>query len=253
MRVIAFFSNRVGVGTSTLVYNLAWMLVELGRRTLAADFDPQCALTQMFIPDNQIEQVWPNGWQPEDPDVRTIIHPLALLPGSLELSDFVENSPNPFTAPDQALRIAGERTQAEIALVDLGPNLDFLNRTLLTVSDYLIVPVQADFLSSRALRIMGRRLAVWRQSVCANLEPLGCIGLRTSAGGVAHWYRDAIGQTPRVLSHVGHYPALASMARIARQPMFQLTPGDSQAADVQECYKEYRSLAEKILAAVDRT
>ena len=39
--VIAFFSAKRGVGTTSLVYHLAWMLADLGVNVLAVDLDPQ--------------------------------------------------------------------------------------------------------------------------------------------------------------------------------------------------------------------
>ena len=39
--VVAFFSNKGGVGKTSLVYHLAWMFSDLEVRVLAADLDPQ--------------------------------------------------------------------------------------------------------------------------------------------------------------------------------------------------------------------
>ena len=47
--VLTFFNNKGGVGKTSLVYHLAWMLSDLGHRVLACDFDPQANLTSMFI------------------------------------------------------------------------------------------------------------------------------------------------------------------------------------------------------------
>jgi cellulose biosynthesis protein BcsQ len=39
--VAAFFNNKGGVGKTTLVYHLAWMLSGLGVKVLAANLDPR--------------------------------------------------------------------------------------------------------------------------------------------------------------------------------------------------------------------
>ncbi len=49
MRTIAFFNNKGGVGKTTLVYHIAWMMMELGQKVLAADLDPQANLSSMFL------------------------------------------------------------------------------------------------------------------------------------------------------------------------------------------------------------
>ena len=43
MTTIAFFNNKGGVGKTSLVYHVAWMLAEHGVRVVAADLDPGLA------------------------------------------------------------------------------------------------------------------------------------------------------------------------------------------------------------------
>ena len=38
--VLTFFNNKGGVGTTSLVYHLAWTLSDVGYRVLACDLDP---------------------------------------------------------------------------------------------------------------------------------------------------------------------------------------------------------------------
>lgn len=58
MRTIAFFNNKGGVGKTTLVYHLSWMLTRLGHKALAVDLDPQANLTSMFLPEKTLEEIW---------------------------------------------------------------------------------------------------------------------------------------------------------------------------------------------------
>ncbi len=58
MKTIAFFNNKSGVGKTTLVYNLAWMIAELGLSVVVADLDPQANLTSMFLEEEEIESLW---------------------------------------------------------------------------------------------------------------------------------------------------------------------------------------------------
>ena len=61
MKTIAFFNNKGGVGKTSLVYHLAWMYADLGLRVVAADLDPQANLTSMFLDDDRLEALWPDG------------------------------------------------------------------------------------------------------------------------------------------------------------------------------------------------
>src|SRR5260370_41501609 len=56
--VLTFFSNKGGVGKTTLVYHVAWMLRELGRSVVVLDLDPQANLTASFLGDDRVEQLW---------------------------------------------------------------------------------------------------------------------------------------------------------------------------------------------------
>ena len=56
--VITFFNNKGGVGKTSLVYHLAWMLSDLGHRVLACDLDPQTNLTAAFLNEGHLEQLW---------------------------------------------------------------------------------------------------------------------------------------------------------------------------------------------------
>jgi len=58
MITIGFFNNKGGVGKTSLVYHVAWMLAELGHRCIAADFDPQANLSSFFLDEERLEELW---------------------------------------------------------------------------------------------------------------------------------------------------------------------------------------------------
>ena len=55
---IAFFNNKAGVGKTSLVYHVAWMLAERGHRVVAADLDPQANLSAAFLDEDCLEELW---------------------------------------------------------------------------------------------------------------------------------------------------------------------------------------------------
>ena len=59
--VLTFFNNKGGVGKTSLVYHLAWMLSDLGYNVLACDLDPQANLTTAFLDDERLESLWDDG------------------------------------------------------------------------------------------------------------------------------------------------------------------------------------------------
>lgn len=56
--IITVFNNKGGVGKTTLTYHLAHALGDLGKKVLLVDLDPQCNLTIISLPMEDIHQVW---------------------------------------------------------------------------------------------------------------------------------------------------------------------------------------------------
>ena len=92
--VIAFFNNKGGVGKTSLVYHLAWMYADMGKRIVAADLDPQANLTSAFLDDDQLETLWPDGEHPDT--IYGCIQPLLQGTGDIARPHLeeVEESPN---------------------------------------------------------------------------------------------------------------------------------------------------------------
>jgi len=195
--VLTFFNNKGGVGKTSLVYHVAWMLSELGHRVLVADLDPQANLTAAFLEEDVLAGLWDQQGSGGSNTVYQCIRPLtevgdirepclqkmsghlALLPGDLALSGFEENLssewPNslgsgnlhrPFrvlTAFWQVLQMGAVSCDAEIVLVDVGPSLGAINRSALIATDFIVVPLAADLFSLQGLRNLGPTLRRWRE------------------------------------------------------------------------------------------
>jgi len=58
MHTVSIFNNKGGVGKTTLTFNLAHALAEMGKRTLLVDLDPQCNLTILSMEAEELHQIW---------------------------------------------------------------------------------------------------------------------------------------------------------------------------------------------------
>lgn len=194
--VLTLFNNKGGVGKTSLVYHLAWMLAEMGKRVLACDLDPQANLTAAFLDEDRLEELWIEE-KPEvpstiyrciqpltevgdlrPPELQRIAAKLALLPGDLALSGFEDrlssewpeslgssNLYRPFrilSAFWQVAQLGAKQHAADLILVDVGPNLGAINRSALIASDAVLVPLGADLFSLQGLRNLGPTLRRWR-------------------------------------------------------------------------------------------
>ena len=198
MKTIAFLNNKGGVGKTTLVYHLAWMFQELGVKVVAVDLDAQSNLSAAFLDDDRLAELWSSEKHPETilgvidplleregdiqpPHVEPISDAIGLVTGDLRLNLFEErlatswisclddNSSNArdglkvTTAFYRAIAQAAAIQEAEIALIDVAPNLGLINRAALIASDYVVVPLGADLFSIQGLRNLGPTLQKWRE------------------------------------------------------------------------------------------
>ena len=194
MKAIAVLNNRAGVGSTSVVYHLAWMYADLGSNVLVADLDPQANLTSRFLGDDVMEPLWTedsgggtiytsvlpllegNG-DVADPRVHRPAPGIGLLAGDLLLSraedalsrqwpECMDAQPRAFqvlTALSRAVRAAASEVAADLVLVDVGPNLGALSRAALLAVDQVVVPVAPDLYSIQGLRNLGPTLRRWRQ------------------------------------------------------------------------------------------
>jgi cellulose biosynthesis protein BcsQ len=284
------------VGKTSLVYHLAHMFAEMRKRVVAVDLDPQANLTAAFLTEEELEDLWENDQKATtiyraiaplttvgdiiEPEIKHIKQDLYLIPGDVALSGFEEelaevwpasmrdaNLYRPFrilTSFWQVMQMAANKVEADLILVDVGPHLGAINRSVLIATDHVIIPLGADLFSIVGLKNLGPVLRNWRNLWKKRLDnwkkpdfelpkgamqPAGYIcqqhSIRLSRPVKAYdkWinripdvYRISIlgkpaeGLTPSVdplcLATIKHYRSLVPMAHEARKPVFSLTPAD---------------------------
>jgi chromosome partitioning protein len=158
LKTIAFFNNKGGVGKTTLVYHLAWMFSDLGINVVVADLDPQSNVTSAFLDDDRIGDLWEQDGEPktilgavdpllqrlgdiQDPYVEDVSERIGLIPGDLALNLFEDRLAEAWpkclddndasrndafrvtTAFRRVMRRASKARQADLVLIDVGPNL----------------------------------------------------------------------------------------------------------------------------------
>lgn len=197
--VLTFFNNKGGVGKTSLVFHLAWMFAEMGKRVVAIDLDPQANLTSAFLPEETLEELWDPQVPPKGgTTIFRCIHPLTkvgdiqqplcqsvhprlhLVPGDLALAGFEDQLSGAWTdamgsTQDNLFRpfrlltsfwhvaqMAAKDHDADLILADVGPNLGAINRSALIGSDHVVIPLAADLFSLQGLRNLGPTLTAWR-------------------------------------------------------------------------------------------
>lgn len=296
MKTIAFFNNKGGVGKTSLVYHLAYMFGERGLNVVAIDLDPQANLSSMFVDDERMESLWDraDGQTISDaiepllegtgdivsPHVEEITQHLGFVAGDLSLSKFEDELSNQWFrclgGDVRAFRVisafwrviegAARKTDADIALVDVGPNLGAINRAALIAANHVVIPLAPDLFSLRGLNNLGPALRGWRTDWEKRLRekptqllslppgeiaPIGYVVLQHAVresrpvkayqrwiSKIPETYRTAVldehspknlpaaADDPYCLALLKHYRSLMPLAMEAHKPMFYLKPAD---------------------------
>lgn len=297
--VFTFFNNKGGVGKTTLVYHIAHMFALMGIRVLAVDCDPQANLSAAFLKDEELQRLWDDASCAQTiyravqpmirkgdyvaPNLQRISPHLHLIAGDLGLSSFEDQLSEEWgkatydtidtysrafdvlTAFWRCAQEAAAKSQADIIIFDIGPNLGAINRSVLLGTDHVIVPLGADLFSLRGLQNIGPALREWHRSwgtrsakpfndyplPMGNMHVLGYVAMqhqeRLSRPVQAYkqWvdriptdYRKYIREEatpdtipkievdPYALALLRHYKSIIPIGQEARKPIFSLKTAD---------------------------
>jgi len=189
VETIAFFNHKGGVGKTTLLFNVGLAMAREAKTVLFIDADAQANLTSAALDVAKLEKALDDDqtihgcllpvinnagdFKAIDPvQIRTNAF---ILPGDIRLSAFEEILPTAWTealagqyrgfqissAMYRLIQQLGEKVGADYVLVDLGPNVGALNRSIMIGSDGFVVPLSPDLFSLTALPSVGKSTARW--------------------------------------------------------------------------------------------
>ncbi|MFG6139259.1 ParA family protein [Halomonas sp. B23F22_10] len=196
MKSVGFFNNKGGVGKTTLICNLAAFLsIKRDKRVLVIDCDPQCNASAYLLPDDQLEEELlrdgrrsidsifepvrrGQGYSRKLPRItRSERFSVDLIVGDPKLSlredllatdwaDTRNGEPRgfqtTFTIKDLVGRFEGEY---DYVLVDMGPSLGALNRSILLGVDCFVMPLSVDIFSLMAIKNVIGSFERWKSDL----------------------------------------------------------------------------------------
>lgn len=294
--IVAVFNNQSAFGNTSMVHNLSYLFAYRGLKVLTADLDPQAHLTAAFVEEERLEELMADSRNPltifgailplkngtgdiSEVHIEPIDDYLWLIPGDMALATFEDKLseawPKCLTGDEGAFRVisafwrlmqqAAEKCQADVIMLDIGPNFGAINRAALIASDFVVTLLCADFISIQGLENLGPVLRDWRSDwqdrvsrkplielplPAGNITPLGYVAilhplrLDLPVTAARRWvtripgsYQQyvlnekvdnslTITSDPNCITITNGFRNLMQLAQEARKPMIFLKPAD---------------------------
>lgn len=196
MKSIAFFNNKGGVGKTTLLCNLAaYLSLEKKTRILVIDADPQSNATAYLLNDEKINYIYSKnlddslygyyesiergkGYSDRAPFVvNSVRFGVDLLPGhprfALREDLLARDWSETLTGKDRGLQTTYAfrhllnqlAPEYDLIMVDMGPSLGAINRSILLAADHFLTPMSADLFSLMAVENILLSLRTWTEQI----------------------------------------------------------------------------------------
>lgn len=197
---IGFFNNKGGVGKTTLLCNMAASLaINYDKKVLVLDADPQCNASAYLLPEEKIEQLLlgddyasidaffepvrrGKGYPETLPSiVRSERFCVDLIAGDPKLSlreDLLATDwsatktgdPRGFQTTFALKELVNRLGNYDYVLVDMGPSLGALNRSILLAVDAFLMPVSVDIFSMMAVDNILKAIKSWKGDLSDAIE-----------------------------------------------------------------------------------
>jgi len=195
VKSIGFFNNKGGVGKTTLLCNLAGSLaLTRDKNVLVIDADPQCNASAYLLDEERLQETLMDdshysvdafyepvrkgtGYPDDNPTiVRSERFGLDLIVGDPKLSireDLLatdwsatrNGEPRGFQTTYAFKELINRYKEYDYVLIDMGPSLGALNRSVLLGVDSFLMPLSVDIFSMMAVENIIKSLTSWKSSL----------------------------------------------------------------------------------------
>ena len=151
-KIISLLNHKGGVGKTTSAINIGAGLVELGKRVLLIDLDPQANLTLSLGISRQKYSIYEAVRGESELVPYTVRENFDVVTSNLDLSgaemELINEAGREFILRELFEPI---RDEYDFIIIDCPPSLGLLTLNALTSSDYVFIPLQTEFLALQGL------------------------------------------------------------------------------------------------------
>ena len=151
-KVISLLNHKGGVGKTTSTISIGAALVQLGKRVLLLDLDPQANLTLSLGIPRQKHTIYEALRGEGELAPVNVKENLDVIPSTLDLSgaemELINEAGREFILRELFEPL---QTEYDYILIDCPPSLGLLTLNALTSSDHVIIPLQTEFLALQGL------------------------------------------------------------------------------------------------------
>lgn len=241
-KVISLLNHKGGVGKTTSAINIGAGLVELGKKVLLVDLDPQANLTlSLGLPREKItiyesirgeSELVPYAYKT---NLDVVISSLDLSGAEMEL---INEAGREYLLRELFEPVIGEY---DFIIIDCPPSLGLLTLNALTSSHYVIVPLQTEFLALQGLTKIKQVIDKVKVRLNKSLYIIGVVATMYDSRKVLN--REVVETIKkffgkRVFKTMIRDNIALAEAPSKRKDIFQYSPGSIGAQDYLELCKE---------------
>ncbi|RMD74980.1 MAG: ParA family protein [Bacteroidetes bacterium] len=247
--IISMLNHKGGVGKTTSAINIGAGMVELGKRVLLIDLDPQANLTVSLGVPRQRYTIYEALRGESELVPYTVKDGLDVVISTLDLSgaemELINEAGREFILRELFEPI---KEDYDYIIIDCPPSLGLLTLNALTSSDYVIIPLQTEFLALQGLAKIKQVIDKVRFRLNKKLEIAGVIATMYDSRKVLN--RDVVETIRKYFGEkvfdtlIRDNVALAE-APAQRKDIFAYSPKSSGAEDYLNLCKEILQRTEK--------
>ena len=246
-QIIAICNPKGGIGKTATSCSLAAALQQKGKQVLVIDLDGQANLTESLGLSIEEEETIYGAMCGKHPlPLIELSNGITIVPSCLDLSAAESEL---ISEPGRELILKGLITKAlaikpfDYVLIDCPPSLGLLTLNALTAADYVIIPVQAQFLAMRGMAKIMNIISIVKERLNPTLQIGGIVitqynSRKTLNKSVAELIRDSF--CDKVFKTIIRDNVALAECPIHGQTIFEYSPKSNGAND-------YMSLAEEVL------